>query len=314
MKCTRTSIVTGCAGFIGSHLTKALLERGNYVIGLDNLFTGRIENILEIKNDAKFEFIRHDVVFPLFLECDEIYHLASPASPVYYQQNPIKTVKTNLLGTMNMLGIAKRVNARMLFASTSEVYGDPKEHPQKEEYWGNVNPIGARACYDEGKRVAETLMTEYRKMHSVDTKIVRIFNTYGPNMAMNDGRVISNFIVQALKNEDITVYGEGSQTRSFCYVDDMVKGLISMMEQPIDVSGPINMGSDTELSVYALASRIIEMTGSRSKIIHGPLPENDPVRRKPALDKAEGLLGFRTAVELEEGLSRTINYFRSIIC
>lgn len=314
MKCNSTVAVTGCCGFIGSHLTKRLLEEGYYVIGIDNLFTGRIENIINIKNDPHFEFIRHDVVFPLFLECDEIYHLASPASPIYYQKNPIKTVKTNLLGTMNMLGIAKRVHAKMLFSSTSEVYGDPMEHPQKEEYWGNVNPIGARACYDEGKRVAETIMTEYRKMHNVDSKIVRIFNTYGPNMAMNDGRVISNFIVQALKDEDITIYGTGEQTRSFCYADDMIKGLTAMMNQPYEVSGPVNLGSDEEVTVRDLAQMVIKMTKSESNIVFRELPENDPSRRKPDLSKAQKLLDFRTEMSLEDGLERTINYFRSIIC
>ncbi len=310
----KTVLITGCAGLIGSNLLKKLLEdKSNYIIGVDNLFTGKIENIKEFLSNENFEFIRHDVIFPLFLEIDEIYHLASPASPIYYQKNPIKTIKTNILGTMNMLGLAKRVGAKILFSSTSEVYGDPEIHPQTENYWGHVNPVGKRSCYDEGKRVSETLMMEYRYAHNVHTKIVRIFNTYGPNMAINDGRVMSNFIVQALKNEDITIYGTGEQTRSFCYVDDMVNGIIKMMNSEYEVSGPINLGSEYEISILELANKIINKIESQSKIVYKELPEDDPIRRRPDIRKAKEILKWEPKIQFEIGLENTINYFRSIL-
>ncbi len=302
-------LVTGGAGFIGSHLCEALLRRENEVLCMDNFFTGRKKNIYHLMDNKQFEVIRHDIVNPIYLEVDEVYNLACPASPVHYRFNPIKTVKTNVIGTINMLGLAKRVKARILQASTSEVYGDPQVHPQREDYWGNVNPIGPRSCYDEGKRVAETLLFNYRNENNVDIRVVRIFNTYGPRMLENDGRVISNFIVQALKGEPITVYGDGSQTRSFCYVSDMVEGLIRMMEQTEDI-GPINLGNPQEFSILELAERIIKLTGSKSKIEFKPLPEDDPARRKPDILRAKRVLGWEPEVDLETGLKLTIEYFK----
>jgi UDP-glucuronate decarboxylase len=302
-------IVTGGAGFIGSHLCERLLERGDEVICLDNLFTGTKNNIKKLRDYTNFEFIRHDVTESILLEADQIYHFACPASPVHYQHNPVKTIKTNVLGTANMLGLAKRVRARILLASTSEVYGDPHEHPQSESYWGNVNPIGIRSCYDEGKRVAETLMMDYHRQNGVDSKIIRIFNTYGPRMLFNDGRVVSNFIVQALKGESLTIYGEGQQTRSFCYVNDLVDGIIKMMDTP-DFVGPVNLGNPNEVTVMDLAKRVIEMVGStKSQISKKPLPSDDPQRRKPDISLAKSKLGWEPKITLEDGLERTIKDF-----
>ena len=303
-------LVTGGAGFIGSHLVESLLEKGYDVICLDNFFTGSKENIVHLLGHQYFELVRHDVVEPVLLEVDEIYNLACPASPVHYQYNPVKTVKTNVMGTINMLGLAKRVNAKLLQASTSEVYGDPEIHPQPETYWGHVNPIGIRSCYDEGKRLAETLCMDYHRQNNVDVKIVRIFNTYGPRMAENDGRVVSNFIVQALRNEAITVYGEGSQTRSFCYVDDLVTGMIRMMEQTRSgETGPINLGNPGEFTILELAEKVIQMTGSSSKIEYRPLPADDPTQRRPDITLAKKHLDWEPAIPLEAGLKQTIAYF-----
>jgi len=302
-------VVTGGAGFIGSHLVDRLLEQGHEVVVIDNLFTGTKDNFIVHRDNPKFEFIRHDVVEPLLIESDVIYHLACPASPIHYQFNAVKTVKTNVLGTMNMLGVAKRVKAKFLLASTSEVYGDPLEHPQKESYWGHVNPIGPRSCYDEGKRIAETLTVNYHEQSGVDVKIIRIFNTYGPRMLFNDGRVVSNFIVQALKGEDITIYGEGSQTRSFCYVDDLVAGMMAAMNKP-NFTGPVNLGNPNELSIGDLARLVIEMTGSKSKLVKKPLPKDDPTRRRPDISLAERELGWSPKVELKKGLEKTIADFR----
>jgi UDP-glucuronate decarboxylase len=305
----KTILVTGGAGFIGSHLCEALLKQGHYVICLDNFFTGRKENIKHLMDFDNFELIRHDIIDPIKLEVDEIYNLACPASPVHYQYNPIKTIKTSILGTMNMLGLAKRVKAKILQASTSEVYGDPLVHPQPESYRGNVNPIGPRACYDEGKRAAETLCFDYHRQHKVDIRVVRIFNTYGPNMQINDGRVVSNFIVQALKNEDITVYGDGKQTRSFCYVSDLVRGMIDFMNQDQHL-GPINLGNDGEFTILELAEKVIQLTHSKSKITFKPLPEDDPLQRKPDLSLARKLINYEPKIKLEEGLIKTIEYFK----
>lgn len=303
-------VVTGGAGFIGSHLCELLLSQGHEVIAVDNLFTGTKRNIEHLLGHKKFDFIRHDVTEPILLECDQVYHLACPASPVHYQYNPIKTIKTNVTGTINMLGVAKRTRARFLLASTSEVYGDPLQHPQIESYWGNVNPIGPRSCYDEGKRVAETLTVNYKDQGHVDTRIVRIFNTFGPRMLFNDGRVVSNFIVQALKGEDITVYGEGLQTRSFCYVDDLVRGIISMMNKD-GFHGPVNLGNPNEMTIADLAKRVIELTGSHSKIVKRPLPQDDPTRRQPAIELAKRELGWAPVVNLDDGLSKTIEDFKA---
>jgi UDP-glucuronate decarboxylase len=303
-------VVTGGAGFIGSHLCDVLISQGHEVIAVDNLFTGTKRNIEHLLGHKKFEFIRHDVTQPILLECDQVYHLACPASPVHYQYNPIKTIKTNVTGTINMLGVAKRTHARFLLASTSEVYGDPLQHPQIESYWGNVNPIGPRSCYDEGKRVAETLTVNYKDQGHVDTRIVRIFNTFGPRMLFNDGRVVSNFIVQALKGEDITVYGEGLQTRSFCYVDDLVRGLMAMMNKD-GFNGPVNLGNPNEMTIVDLAKRVIELTESRSRIVKRPLPQDDPTRRQPAIDLAKRELGWAPTVDLNEGLLKTIDDFRA---
>jgi UDP-glucuronate decarboxylase len=306
-------LITGGAGFLGSHLCDRLIERGNDILCLDNFFTGSKENIIHLLANPRFELIRHDIINPIFLEVDQIYNLASPASPVHYQYNPIKTIKTNVMGTINTLGLAKRLNAKILQASTSEVYGDPDVHPQKEEYWGRVNPIGPRSCYDEGKRAAECLMMDYHRQNNVKVKIARIFNTYGPRMALNDGRVVSNFIIQALKGEDITVYGDGSQTRSFCYVDDMISGLIKMMESAGSFLGPVNLGNPEEFSILDLAETIIDMTGSQSKIVFKPLPQDDPMQRKPDISLARKTLGWQPQITLDEGLERTIAYFRKVL-
>ena len=301
-------LVTGGAGFIGSHLCERLLGDGHEVICLDNFFTGSKKNVAALLANPSFELIRHDITEPILLEVDRIYNLACPASPIHYQYNPVKTIKTSVLGTINMLGLAKRVKARILQASTSEVYGDPQVHPQPEEYWGNVNPIGIRSCYDEGKRVAETLMMDYHRQNGVDIRIVRIFNTYGPRMAVNDGRVVSNFIVQALRGEDLTVYGDGGQTRSFCYVDDLVDGLVRMMECD-GFSGPVNLGNPAETTILEFARRITALTGSQTKIVFNPLPADDPKQRQPDIRLAQERLGWEPKVELETGLKSTIDYF-----
>ncbi|HLP60139.1 MAG TPA: UDP-glucuronic acid decarboxylase family protein [Candidatus Deferrimicrobium sp.] len=309
----KSILVTGGAGFIGSHLCEKLLQAGNEVICVDNFFTGAKENIRHLLADPHFELIRHDIVHPLFLEIDEIYNLACPASPVHYQYNPVKTIKTNVIGSVHMLGLAKRVKAKILQASTSEVYGNPRIHPQPETYWGNVNPIGSRSCYDEGKRCAETLFFDYHRQNNVKIKVVRIFNTYGPRMHPNDGRVVSNFIVQALKNKDITVYGDGGQTRSFCYVDDMVRGIMAMMDSADDFIGPVNLGNPVEFTILQLAQKVIEITRSKSKIIHHALPEDDPERRKPEIAMAQEKLHWNPVTPLEEGLKKTIAYFDSVL-
>jgi UDP-glucuronate decarboxylase len=301
-------VVSGGAGFIGSHLCDSLLTQGHEVIAVDNLFTGTKRNIHHMLSNPNFEFVRHDVTETILLECDQVYHLACPASPVHYQYNPIKTIKTNVTGTINMLGVAKRTHARFLLASTSEVYGDPLQHPQVESYWGNVNPIGPRSCYDEGKRVAETLTVNYKEQGHVDTRIVRIFNTFGPRMLFNDGRVVSNFIVQALKGEDITVYGEGQQTRSFCYVDDLVKGIMATMNKD-GFYGPVNLGNPNEMTIMDLAKRIIELTGSSSTIVRRPLPQDDPTRRQPDITLAKRELNWTPTVDLDQGLKKTIANF-----
>lgn len=307
-------LVTGGAGFIGSHLCDRLIAEGNEVLCLDNFFTGSKSNIVHLLDHPFFEMVRHDVTMPYFAEIDEIYNLACPASPVHYQYNPIKTIKTSVMGAINMLGLAKRIKAKILQASTSEVYGDPKIHPQPEEYWGNVNPVGPRSCYDEGKRCAETLFMDYHNQNNVKIKIIRIFNTYGPRMHPNDGRVISNFIVQALKNQPITVYGDGSQTRSFQYVDDLIEAMIRFMATSDKHTGPLNIGNPKEFKILELAEMIINMTGSSSKIIHKPLPTDDPLQRKPVIEKASSLLnGWKPEVQLKDGLERTIDYFKSIV-
>lgn len=306
-------LVTGGAGFIGSHLCERLIKEGEEVICLDNLFTGSKENIRHLMGEARFEFIRHDITQTVLLEVDEIYNLACPASPVHYQYNPIKTIKTNVLGMTNMLGLAKRVNAKILQASTSEVYGDPSVHPQTEEYWGNVNPIGIRSCYDEGKRCAETLCFDYHRQNHVKIKIVRIFNTYGPNMNPDDGRVVSNFIMQALKGNDISIYGTGEQTRSFCYVDDLVDGMIRMMATQDEVTGPVNLGNPGEFTMLELAEKVIGLTGSKSKIAYKRLPQDDPKQRKPDISKAKSWLGWEPRIALDEGLKRSIAYFKQFI-
>lgn len=306
-------LVTGGAGFLGSHLCDRLIEQGEDVICLDNLFTGRKDNIRHLLGHPNFEFIRHDVTEPVYVEVDQIYNLACPASPVHYQYNPIKTAKTSVLGTLNMLGLAKRVNARLLQASTSEVYGDPEIHPQPESYRGCVNPIGIRSCYDEGKRMAETLCFDYYRQHHVQIKVARIFNTYGPRMCVNDGRVVSNFIVQALRKEDITLYGNGMQTRSFCYVDDLIEGLIRLMNSRQEFAGPCNIGNPIEFTMLQLAEKIISLTESSSAIVHMPLPQDDPLQRQPMIQLAREELGWEPQVQLEEGLLRTINYFKNVL-
>ncbi|MBR5968912.1 MAG: SDR family oxidoreductase [Lachnospiraceae bacterium] len=303
-------LVTGGAGFIGSHLCTRLVDEGSDVICVDNFFTGSKENVKPLLDKHNFELIRHDVTKELLLEVDQIYNLACPASPVHYQYNPVKTIKTSVMGAINMLGLAKRVKARILQASTSEVYGNPVVHPQPEEYWGNVNPIGIRSCYDEGKRVAETLFFDYYRQNGVDIKVIRIFNTYGPNMSAEDGRVVSNFIVQALKGDDITVYGDGTQTRSFCYVDDLVEGMIRMMNSRKGFTGPVNLGNPGEFTMLELAEKVIKLTGSNSKIEHKPLPQDDPAQRKPEIALAKKELGWEPMIELDKGLEKTIDYFR----
>ena len=313
-------LVTGGAGFLGSHLIDRLLARGDEVICVDNLFTGTKQNIEQVLDHKRFEFIRHDVTFPLYLEVDQIYNLACPASPIHYQHDPVQTTKTSVHGAINMLGLAKRVRARIFQASTSEVYGDPAVHPQTEDYWGNVNPIGIRSCYDEGKRCAETLFFDYYRQHQVDIRVARIFNTYGPRMHPNDGRVVSNFIVQALKGEDITLYGDGMQTRSFCYVDDLIEGFIRFMDVPWDVDGanqgcpgPINLGNPHEFTIRQLAELVIELTGASSKLVFKPLPSDDPMQRKPDIGMAREVLGWEPGVQLEAGLGRTIQYFERLL-
>ena len=309
----RTILVTGGSGFLGSFLCEKLLELGNDVICLDNFYTGAKRNIRHLLNNPKFELIRHDVTFPLYVQVDEIYNLACPASPIHYQRDPVQTVKTCVHGAINMLGLAKRLRIRILQASTSEVYGDPSVHPQEESYWGNVNPIGVRSCYDEGKRCAETLFSCYRMQCRLPVKIVRIFNTYGPRMHPNDGRVVSNFILQALQNRDITIYGDGSQTRSFCYRDDLVEAMIRMMNTPDDVTGPVNIGNPGEFTIRQLAEQIIELTGSHSRIISEPLPADDPKQRRPDITKARKLLDWEPKTPLREGLVKTIAYFDQLL-
>ncbi len=306
-------LVTGGSGFLGSHLCERLLDRGCEVICVDNFFTGARRNIEHLIGHKRFELVRHDVTFPLYIEVDEIYNLACPASPVHYQHDPVQTTKTSVHGAINMLGLAKRVRAKILQASTSEVYGDPAIHPQSEDYWGNVNPIGPRSCYDEGKRCAETLFFDYWRQHRLHIKVARIFNTYGPRMHPNDGRVVSNFIVQALLGRDITVYGDGSQTRSFCYVDDLVDGLMRLMASPAEVTGPINLGNPEEYSMLELASVIIDLTGSKSKIVHRPLPQDDPRQRRPDISKAQEFLSWSPSCKLRDGMQRTVDYFEDLL-
>jgi UDP-glucuronate decarboxylase len=309
----RRILVTGGAGFIGSHLCKQLIDAGHEVLCVDNFYTGRRHNLYQLLGNPRFEMIRHDICFPLYVEVDEIYNLACPASPVHYQFDPVQTTKTSVHGAINMLGLAKRIKAKILQASTSEVYGDPNMHPQTEEYWGNVNPIGPRSCYDEGKRCAETLFFDYRRQHNLVIKVARIFNTYGPNMHPRDGRVVSNFIVQALQNEEITIYGDGSQTRSFCYVDDLVRALMSLMGTSEEVTGPINLGNPNEFTMLQLAQLILELTNSSSRIVYKPLPADDPKQRQPNIEKAQQLLSWQPAVQLREGLVQTIKYFDDLL-
>jgi UDP-glucuronate decarboxylase len=306
-------LVTGGAGFLGSHLCDRLMAAGNDVLCVDNFFTGSKDNIAHLIERPNFELMRHDVTFPLYVEVDEIYNLACPASPIHYQHDPVQTTKTSVHGAINMLGLAKRVRAKIFQASTSEVYGDPAVHPQVEEYWGNVNPIGPRSCYDEGKRCAETLFFDYNRQHKLRIKVIRIFNTYGPRMHPNDGRVVSNFIMQALQNQPITIYGDGSQTRSFCYVDDMINAFVALMGSGDDVTGPINVGNPGEFTMLELAQNIIEITGSKSKIERRPLPQDDPKQRRPNIEKAQQVLGWSPKVQLKEGLTRTIEYFDKLI-
>lgn len=306
---TRRVLVTGGAGFLGSHLCERLLADGHEVVCVDNLFTGTKPNIAHLRDHSRFEFVRHDVTFPLYIEVDQIYNLACPASPVHYQHDPVQTTKTSVHGAINMLGLAKRVRARILQASTSEVYGDPVVHPQREEYWGNVNPIGIRSCYDEGKRCAETLFFDYHRQHRLEIKVARIFNTYGPRMHPNDGRVVSNFIVQALRGEPITVYGEGLQTRSFCYVDDLIDGFVRLMATAPDFTGPVNLGNPGEFTIRQLAEMVIELTGSRSRIEARPLPADDPMQRRPDISLAQRALGWQPTIALRDGLVKTIAYF-----
>lgn len=307
-------LVTGGAGFLGSHLCDRLLNEGHEVLCLDNLFTGTKRNIDHLHNHPRFEFMRHDVTFPVFVEVDEIYNLACPASPVHYQHDPVQTTKTSVHGAINMLGLAKRLKIRIMQASTSEVYGDPQVHPQKENYWGHVNPIGYRSCYDEGKRCAETLFFDYHRQHKLEIKVARIFNTYGPRMHPNDGRVVSNFIVQALKDESITIYGEGNQSRSFCYVDDLIDAFIALMDTPAEFIGPVNTGNPNEFTIKELAEKVIAITGSRSKIIFKPLPADDPTQRQPDITLAREKLGWNPQVQLEAGLKQTIDYFEKMLC
>lgn len=309
----RRILVTGGAGFLGSHLCERLLNEGHEVLCVDNFYTGRRFNIAHLIGNLYFEVLRHDICFPLYLEIDEIYNLACPASPIHYQFDPVQTTKTSVHGSINMLGLAKRIKAKILQASTSEVYGDPEVHPQPESYWGHVNPIGSRSCYDEGKRCAETLFFDYYRQNNLRIKVARIFNTYGPRMHPNDGRVVSNFIMQALRDEDITVYGDGRQTRSFCYVDDLIDGLVRLMNSPDDFIGPVNLGNPLEFTIHELAKKIIELTGSRSRIIFARLPEDDPKQRQPDIGLATGTLKWEPKVSLEEGLGKTIDYFKSLL-
>ena len=305
-------MVTGGAGFLGSHLCERLLNEGHEVLCVDNFYSGTKDNVAHLMGNPHFELMRHDVTFPLYVEVDEIFNLACPASPVHYQSDPVQTTKTSVHGAINMLGLAKRTHARILQASTSEVYGDPEVHPQKEDYWGHVNPIGIRSCYDEGKRCAETLFFDYHRQHQVAIKVVRIFNTYGPRMHPNDGRVVSNFIVQALSGQDITIYGDGSQTRSFCYVDDLIEGFMRMMASPVEVTGPINMGNPVEFTIRELAETVLEMVGGSSKLIMLPLPQDDPKQRKPDISVAQRTLDWAPKVQLRQGLEKTIQYFRQL--
>jgi UDP-glucuronate decarboxylase len=313
MHLERRVLITGGAGFIGSHLCETLLALGADILCVDNFFTGSKRNIEHILDHPRFELLRHDVTFPLFVEVDEIYNLACPASPIHYQRDPVQTTKTSVHGAINMLGLAKRLRAKILQASTSEIYGDPQVHPQQEGYWGHVNPIGPRSCYDEGKRCAETLFFDYRRQHNMRVKVLRIFNTYGPRMHPNDGRVVSNFIIQALNNNDITVYGDGKQTRSFCYVDDLVRGMVGLMGTPDDVTGPMNCGNPNEFTILELAEKVIGLTGSRSKIVHQHLPQDDPRQRRPDISLAHELLGWKPTIMLTEGLQKTIAYFERLI-
>ncbi len=306
-------LVTGGAGFLGSHLCERLLKEGHEVICADNFYTGRRANISHLLKNPFFEMLRHDVCFPLYVEVDEIYNLACPASPIHYQFDPVQTTKTSVHGGINMLGLAKRIKAKILQASTSEVYGDPKVHPQPESYWGNVNPIGVRSCYDEGKRCAETLFFDYYRQHELKIKVARIFNTYGPNMHPNDGRVVSNFIMQALKGEDVTIYGDGDQTRSFCYVDDMIDGLVRLMNIPDNLTGPVNLGNPSEFTIFELAEKVIKFAKSHSRIVHKPLPEDDPLQRQPDISLAKKVLKWQPKVSLEDGLKKTIVYFKNLI-
>lgn len=306
-------LITGGAGFIGSHLSERLLDEGHEVICVDNFFTGSRRNVEHLFANPRFELMRHDVTFPLYVEVDQIYNLACPASPVHYQHDPVQTTKTSVMGAINMLGLAKRLRVPILQASTSEVYGDPAVHPQTEDYWGNVNPIGTRSCYDEGKRAAETLFFDYRRQHDLSIKVIRIFNTYGPRMHPNDGRVVSNFIVQALRGEPITIYGDGSQTRSFCFVDDLVDGMVRLMNTGHDVTGPVNVGNPGEFTMLELANAVLELTGSSSNIEHRPLPQDDPKQRQPNIDLARRELGWEPAIALRQGLEQTIDYFRSVL-
>jgi UDP-glucuronate decarboxylase len=306
-------LVTGGAGFLGSHLCERLIADGHYVLCVDNFFTGTKENVTHLLSNPRFELARHDITFPLYVEVDEIYNLACPASPIHYQYDPVQTTKTSVHGAINMLGLAKRVKAKILQASTSEVYGDPKVHPQNEQYWGHVNPIGFRSCYDEGKRCAETLFFDYRRQHNLRIKVARIFNTYGPRMHPNDGRVVSNFIVQGLKSEPITIYGEGKQTRSFCYVDDLIDGLVRLMQTSDDFTGPVNVGNPNEFTIRQLAESVIELTGSKSKLEFRPLPSDDPLQRQPDITLARSALAWEPKVRLEDGLRKTITYFRTLL-
>jgi UDP-glucuronate decarboxylase len=306
-------MVTGGAGFLGSHLCERLLNDGHEVLCVDNLFTGTKQNVAHLRDNPHFEFLRHDVTFPLFVEVDEIYNLACPASPIHYQHDPVQTTKTSVHGAINMLGLAKRLGCKILQASTSEVYGDPAVHPQTEEYWGNVNPIGIRSCYDEGKRCAETLFFDYHRQHGLPIKVARIFNTYGPRMHPADGRVVSNFIMQALQGEPITIYGDGSQTRSFCYVDDLIEGLVALMQSPVQITGPINLGNPADFTMGELAGKVIQITGSTSQLVNKDLPADDPRQRKPDISKARTLLGWEPTVQLDEGLQRTVAYFQAFV-
>jgi UDP-glucuronate decarboxylase len=306
-------LVTGGAGFIGSHLSRRLIDLGHEVLVVDNFYSSSRSNIADLMTEPRFELLRHDITFPLYVEVDQIYHLACPASPIFYQRDPVQTTKTSVHGSINMLGLAKRTKGRILLASTSEVYGDPQIHPQSETYWGHVNPIGPRSCYDEGKRCAETLFFDYRRQHDMPIKVARIFNTYGPAMRPDDGRVVSTFIMQALRGEPLTVFGDGSQTRSFCYVDDVVEGLILLMNTPHEVTGPINLGNPDELTLLELATKVVDLVGGTGRIDHRPLPEDDPMRRRPDITLGEVVLGWKPTVDLDQGLARTVEHFRSVL-